>query len=297
MPIAQTLSFHRLLTFLARRFVAGETSVEAVEAARDVNRRGIQGLLDFLGEHVQSAEAARSAAAEYIRLLEAIRERGVNACVSLKASQMGLLVSSELCLENLQTVVRRAKDLNNFVWLDMEGSALTQKTLDVFSRLRNQFSNVGVCLQACLMRTGEDLDRLERGFSNRPLPIRLCKGAYKEPSGIAFASWRAVNDNFRVLANRLIDHIPQGVFPAFATHDRALISDILAVLRRQGVDPKRFEFQMLYGIQNKYLETLVREGYRAGVYIPYGGSWFPYFARRLGERKENVYFLLRNMLD
>jgi proline dehydrogenase len=281
----------RFLTFLAKRFVAGETAVDAVSAARRVNQRGIRAILDFLGEHVASPQEARAAVVEYLHLLDAIHESKVAASISLKASQMGLLVSPEVCLENLLIIAERAAAFKVTVWMDMEGSALTQKTIEVFERLRAQAPNVGLCLQSYLVRTGGDLDRLMR----QPLNVRLCKGAYNEPESIAYTTKRAVDGSYRMMAIKLMENVPRGVYPAFATHDRALIQEILQLAHQKGTDPKRFEFEMLYGVQNKYLETLAAQGYRTQVYIPYGRSWLPYLLRRLRERKENVYFLIRNI--
>jgi len=279
------------LTFMAKRFVAGETAEDAVEVARRMNARKVSVILDFLGEHVATAPEAQTAVEEYLRLLGLIQQAGVKAAVSLKASQMGLLVSLPLCLENLLKVARRAQECGVMVWMDMEGSALTQKTIDVFERLRSQTPNVGLCLQAYLVRTGGDLDRLMRA----PLNVRLCKGAYDEPAAIAYRSKKAVDGSYRMLAQKLLESIPRGVYPAFATHDRALINDLLARIREHSVHPDTFEFEMLYGIQTRYLETLAQQGFRAQVYVPYGQKWLPYFMRRLRERKENIYFLIRNI--
>ena len=273
--------------------MAGETAQEAVNAAEQVNHRGIKGILDFLGEDVHSATEAAAAAEEYVKLLGLIKAQGVDTAVSLKVSQMGLRISQKVCETNLSTVLEAAAGTGNFVWLDMEGSALTQKTIEVFESFRSRFSNIGLCLQAYLVRTGEDLDRLMR--SPRLPTVRLCKGAYKESPDIAFRTQGAVNANYRVLTQKLLDHAELGVFPAFATHDLTLIDYILAQVKEKRLEPKHFEFQMLYGIQNKKLEFLSKEGYQTRVYIPYGTAWLPYFMRRLRERKENIYFLMRNV--
>src|SRR4029077_18430901 len=199
---------------------------------------------------------------EYIRLLDTISAAGVGASISLKASQMGVLVSSDLCLDNLSRVAQHAAQSKNTVWLDMEESALTQKTIDVFERLRAKYPNVGLCLQAYLVRSGGDLDRLMR----EPLRVRLCKGTYKEPPEIAYATRRAVDGNYRMLAQKAIENIGRGVYPAFATHDRALIQEILERVHQNNINPKSFEFEMLYGIENAYLATLSQQGYQAKVY-------------------------------
>ncbi len=280
-----------LLYLLARRFVAGGTAEEAVQVAQKMNARGVQGIIDFLGEDVRSAKEAVSAAEEYMRLMDLIAQARAQTAVSLKMSQMGLLISTSLCEENLTRVLQRASQNQNFVWIDMEGSALTQQTIGMFERLHERFEEIGLCLQAYLVRTGGDLDRLMR----RAVTIRLCKGAYKESSDIAFVTKAAVDANYRMLVQKLLDHVGRGVFPAFATHDPDLIDFIVKTVKDKRVESRQFEFQMLYGIQNKLLQSLSNEGYGARVYIPYGKAWLPYFTRRLRERKENVYFLLRNL--
>lgn len=284
MPVA-------VLSLLAKRFVAGETAAQGVVAARQLNQRGMGAILDFLGEDVSSAEAAKAARMEYLQLLSKIQMENVDSAVSLKASQMGLLISRELCLENIQRVVEEAGKMQKFVWMDMEGSALTQNTVDVFAALSDRFQNLGLCLQAYLIRTGGDLDR----FMRRPVTIRLCKGAYKEPASVAFTDRRAVEANFRMLTQKLFDATGRGVYPAFATHDEGLIDFVRKTATERKILKEKFEFQMLYGINNGLLESLAKEGYRTRVYIPYGTAWFPYFVRRLRERKENVYFLMRNL--
>lgn len=280
-----------ILTFLGKRFVAGETADDAVAAVRRVNARGIRGIVDYLGEHVSSAEEAKAAVTEYLGLIRVLRDSGVQASISLKASQMGLTVSPELCLDNLKTLAREAATSGHTIWIDMEDSSLTQKTIDVFEQLRAEFPNVGLCLQAYLVRTGGDLDRLMR----QPFKVRLCKGAYKESPAVAYAGKRAVDGSYRMLAQKLLESVPRGIYPAFATHDHALIKDILEGVRQKKTDLQGFEFEMLYGIENNYLAELASRGFRTQVYIPYGRQWLPYFMRRLRERKENVYFLMRNI--
>jgi proline dehydrogenase len=204
---------------------------------------------------------------------------------------MGILISRELCLENLRRIAGEAARLGLFVWFDMEGSALTQKTIEVFDALRQDYPDVGLCLQAYLVRTGGDLDQLMR----KPLKVRLCKGAYKEPPTIAYASKAAVDGNFRMLIQKALEQSSRGVYPAFATHDAGLIEYAKDIAEAKHVSTDRFEFQMLYGIQNKRLAVLAKEGCLTSIYIPYGTHWLPYFIRRLRERKENIYFLLRNV--
>jgi proline dehydrogenase len=277
--------------FLADRFVAGKTAASAVDAAQRMNEKGISAILDYLGEDVASEAQAQAAVEEYLHLLQLIHERRARASVSLKVSQMGILISRDLCVANICRIAEEAAKAGLFVWFDMEGSALTQKTIEVFQTLRQETQNVGLCLQAYLVRTGGDLDQLMRS----PLHVRLCKGAYKEPPSLAYASKDSVDANFRMLAQKTLEQTGRGVYPAFATHDGRLIDYLTALSQEKKVSKDQFEFQMLYGIQNQRLAALAKEGYRTNVYIPYGTHWFPYFMRRLRERKENVYFLLRNL--
>jgi proline dehydrogenase len=279
------------MMFLASRFVAGKTAPEAIAAARKVNSQGMNAILDYLGEDVKSAEQAKKAVEEYIVLLGLIHESGVRAAISLKVSQMGLLISRELCLTNLERIAKEAARFGLFIWFDMEGSSLTQKTIEVFAILRETYKDIGLCLQAYLVRTGGDFDQLMR----KPFSVRLCKGAYKEPPTIAYATKSAVEGNFRMLVQKALQQTGRGVYPAFATHDGALIEYIRNLVSEKNISLQHFEFQMLYGIQNQKLAALAKEGCRTSVYIPYGSHWFPYFVRRLRERKENLYFLLRNV--
>jgi proline dehydrogenase len=277
--------------FLASRFVAGKTAEDAIAVAQTVNAQGMNAILDYLGEDVKSAEAAQRAAEEYVRLMHLIHESKVRAAISLKVSQMGILISRDECLVNLRRIAAEAARLGIFVWLDMEGSSLTQKTIESYEVIHETVVGIGLCLQAYLVRTGGDLDHLMRN----PFSVRLCKGAYKEPPHIAYAARAAVDGNFRMLAQKALQLAGRGVYPAFATHDHDLIEYVKKLVREKNVSTDQFEFQMLYGIQNKALQVLAKEGFRTSLYIPYGSHWLPYFIRRLRERKENVYFLMRNV--
>ncbi len=283
----------KILTPFARRFVAGEKAEDALVAVQNMNALGLSAIVDFLGEDVERKPSAAAAADEYIRLLKMLQTYKVKAAISIKMSQMGLLISEEFCVENFVKVLATAAKDKTFVWVDMEGSALTQRTIDLFDKLRSATSHIGLCLQAYLVRTGADLDRLMR----RSLNVRLCKGAYKESPAIAFPTKRAVDGNYRMLAQKLMDHAGKGVYPAFATHDPFLIDYLTALAGEKKVPPNRFEFQMLYGIQNRLLRTLTLKGYQGNVYIPYGTAWLGYFMRRLRERKENAYFLMKNLFQ
>jgi proline dehydrogenase len=278
----------KLLTRLARSFVAGETIADALKAVEKLNQKGIMATLDVLGESVTIKENSDRAVQSYLDLLDAIHETGVDSHVSLKLTQMGLDIDDEYCYTNMVRILQRAKEYNNFVRFDMEGSPHTQRTLDIFSRTRAQFDNVGIVVQAMLHRTEKDVEDLNKIGAK----VRLCKGAYKEPKEIAIQKMSLIRENFMKLADMLFR---EGVYPAIATHDDKLIQATKDYAAEHGVSKEDFEFQFLYGIRVKTQQRLVEEGYRTRIYVPFGTHWLPYFYRRLRERKENVFFLLKNL--
>ena len=274
---------------VARRFVAGETLDDAVEAAREVNRRLQLASLDLLGENVSDEAGARRAAEGYLAIFDRIAQERLDANVSLKLTQLGLDLSEDLCRELLERIVAHASGQGNFVRIDMEGSAYTQRTVEIAKRVRAKYSGVGTVMQAYLYRTEQDVsDLLAAGCR-----LRLCKGAYQEPAEVAFPKKSDVDANYVKLMKILL---PSGVYHGIATHDPAMIDATKDFAREQNIKRDQFEFQMLYGIRTDLQEKLVREGFRVRVYIPYGVDWFPYFMRRLAERPANVAFFLRNLL-
>ena len=265
----------------ARRFVAGETRPEALEAVRRLSEQGLESTVAFLGEHVRDAHQAAAYAAEYLRLADDLHGA---AHVSLKLSALGLDFDPGLCRRLLERVAERAA----FVRIDMEGSDYTERTLGLFRDLHPAHSNVGVVLQAYLYRTAEDVEEMLRLGAS----VRLCKGAYDEPPAVAYAQKADVDRNYLALAERLLEH---GQRPAFATHDERIVGHLAELARRRGVDRQRFEFQMLYGIRRDLQGWLVGRGHRVRVYVPYGSHWYPYFMRRLAERPGNLLFFFRQL--
>ncbi|MDQ6694306.1 MAG: proline dehydrogenase family protein [Chloroflexota bacterium] len=275
----------------ALRFVAGESLDQAVRAIVALNRRGIAATFDHLGENVNSPQDATSAANSYIEVLNTIVSSKINSNVSLKLTQMGLDLDEELCFKNVSKICARAQELNNFVRLDMESSAYTDRTLDMFRRLWHEggFHNVGVVLQAYLYRTENDI----REMNKLGARVRLCKGAYNEPESVAFPEKADVDANYAKLTRLLLK---DGNYPGIATHDTRLIEYTKRFARANGIEPRRFEFQMLYGIRRDEQMALVQQGYNVRVYVPYGQEWYPYFMRRLAERPANAVFILGNLL-
>jgi proline dehydrogenase len=276
------------LFFLAKRFVAGQTVEEAISAVLNLNKKGISATLDVLGENVEERKTAEKAVTSYLLTLDQIHKARANSNVSLKLTQMGLDISREFCFSNMVRICEKAAECNNFVRIDMEGSPYTERTLSLFLDLFQNFKNVGVVIQAYLHRSEQDLRRLiEQGAR-----VRLCKGAYKEPPDRAFQKMSEIRQNFKRLAEMLF---LQGNYPAVATHDELLISWARDYTSTHNISKDRFEFQMLYGIRAETQRKLAKEGYNIRVYVPFGTHWLPYFYRRLRERKENIYFVLRNL--
>ena len=280
---------------LSRRFVAGETLEEALGVTRNLNTRGMKVTLNHLGENVTNPEEAHRAAAEIVRILEAVHREGVDASVSVKLTHLGLDLGREIAAENLRWIVETAQNFGNFVRIDMESSAYTQVTLDLFYEMHAQYrGHVGIVIQAYLRRSEADIRQLIETGAN----VRLCKGAYKEPAEIAFPKKRQVNENFFRLARLMLSEeaLRKGAYPAFATHDERLIERILGLIRERNIPPDRYEFQMLYGIRRDLQEKLAKAGHRVRIYVPYGTHWYPYFMRRLAERPANVLFLVKNLI-
>ena len=282
---------NRLAKGFANRFVAGETLDTALEAVARLNARGISASLDLLGESVHNEAEARAAGREYITMLDRIHERKVDANVSVKLTAMGLDVSEELCIAIMQDILQRAREYHTFVRIDMESSAYTQRTLDIFEKrlYPNYRENVGIVLQSYLYRTHADVERA----NSLKARVRICKGAYKEPETVAFPDKKDVDASYVKCMHALVEH---GNYPGIATHDEAIIAEAKRFAKAKQIASSRFEFQMLYGVRRDLQDRLVREGYRMRVYVPFGTQWYPYLMRRLAERPANVAFLTGNVL-
>jgi proline dehydrogenase len=280
---------YQIVGDLANRFVAGEDVPQAVEAVRRLNERGLWGLVNYLGENVATPQQATVDADTYIDLLQRISSSHLISSVSVKVTQLGLDLGEDVCLWNLTRVLDAARTCDCYVMLDMEGSAYTDATISVFLKLRRSYENLGICLQAYLYRTEADL----QDMVERDVRIRLCKGAYQEPSTVAFREKKDVDANYLKLMEILLEH---GHYPAIATHDERIIEHARRFATARGLDSSRFEFQMLYGVRRDLQERLVDDGYRVRVYVPFGREWYPYLVRRLAERPANLMFVLSNVL-
>jgi proline dehydrogenase len=274
----------------ARRFIAGETVEEAIQAVADLPSRGLRLTLDYLGESVASFDEAHAASLEYLRIIDAIVSSGIERNISLKLTQLGLDVDLATAVDNMRRILEAADAHQFFVRIDMENSPYTDRTLRVLETLWQQgHRGIGTVIQSCLIRSPRDIQRLNQLGSR----VRLVKGAYKEPKTVALQDKIRVDAAFVELMRELLDH---GRFPAIATHDPAMVEATKRYAAERGYGKDRFEFQMLYGIRRDLQASLVADGYGVRVYVPFGWQWFAYFMRRLGERPANVGFVLRGIL-
>ncbi len=276
------------------RFMPGESLAEALDACERLRERGIGSVVTLLGEDVTRAEEAREIVAQYAGVLEEIARRGLDTEISVKPTHLGLGVGDELVAAGLEDIAGRAAARARCVWVDMEDSAHTQATLDLYRRVRATRLNTGVCVQAYLRRTAADLEALLAAAGREPR-IRLVKGAYAEPPALAFARKSEVDASFVALAERMLEAAAGSIGRlAFGTHDLAAIRHLGRLAAARGIPRDAFEFQMLYGIQREEQVRLAAEGFRVRVLISYGRAWFPWYMRRLAERPANLWFVLRS---
>jgi proline dehydrogenase len=272
------------------RFIAGRRLDEAIQVMTTLRRENMDASLDFLGENVTSLEEAAASRDSYLGTLEAIRASRLPATVSVKLTQLGLDFSSEACRDNVSQLVKQAAAMKTRVEIDMESSEYTDRTLDIICALFERFpGSVRAVIQAYLYRSEADIRRL----NTLGIPVRLCKGAYRESAKVAFPLKSEVDRNYVKLMRLLLE---EGADPAIASHDERIVRDARLYISERKIPPSRFEFQMLYGIRRDLQKWLISEGFRVRLYVPYGDAWYPYFMRRLAERPANVLFIARNLL-
>ncbi len=275
---------------LTSRFIAGRTLEEEVRLVSSLARDGIASSLDFLGENVTTLEEAQRSRDSYLEALAEIGRLSLPSTVSVKLTQVGLGLSTEACLRNVSSLVERARRLGTRVEVDMESSEFTERTVQIVRRLQEQYpGSVRAVIQAYLRRSEADIAML----SGMKIPVRLCKGAYREPASVAFPSKGEVDRNYLKLLELLLS---SGTHPAIASHDEQIVRFAIAYIKDQKIAPDRLEFQMLYGIRRDLQRELVKQGFRLRLYVPYGQAWYPYFMRRLAERPANLLFLARNLM-
>ncbi len=266
-----------LVGIFARNYIAGDSLEDAIRVTRGLNAEGMMGTIDILGEFVRSHEEAAFYRDQCLEILNAIAREKLDANLSLKPTQMGLLIDREFAFENIRQIVRHAKELGNFVRIDMEDTSCTDATLDFYRRLREEFpGHVGTVLQSCLRRTPQDVDALAQS----PINIRLCKGIYKEPRRLAWKDPDVINRSFAWSLEKLLHH---KAYVGIATHDPKLVFEAMRLVETFGLQREDFEFQMLLGVDEELRKILVSSGYRLRVYVPFGEAWLAYSRRRLKE--------------
>lgn len=273
---------------VSRRFVAGETLDEAIQATRVLNQRAIRVSLDHLGENVSDEKEAIASTDAYIAILDRIKQTGVDGNISIKLTALGLDISEDLCEQNVRKILEHASRYNIFVRIDMEGSDYTKRTVETTLRMHKEFPLVGTVIQSCMYRSQDDVERLIA----ENVRIRLVKGAYVEPASLAFQEKSDVDRNFVKLMYLLM---AKGNYPAIASHDQSIIEAACKYALDNGIDKSTFEFQMLYGIRRDLQTRLIDEGYNMRVYVPYGSQWYPYLMRRMAERPANLVFVMSNV--
>jgi proline dehydrogenase len=273
---------------VANRYIAGETVDDAMRAVARLNERGIRATLDILGEHIHNLDQARTAAGEYMVVLEEIARRKTDSTISIKLTQLGLKMDAAACFDLTERLVRRARELNNFVRIDMEDSSCTTETLRVYRELRREHSNVGVVIQAYLRRTVDDVNALQELKPN----YRLCKGVYVEPREISFHDMRVINKNYGYILEKLLRN---GSYVGIATHDELMVWEAFRIIRELKLPDSAYEFQMLLGVDEQLRDIIRAAGHNVRVYIPFGRDWYAYSVRRLRENPRLAGYVFKAM--
>lgn len=273
----------------AKKYIAGLTLQDAVNAVKDLNAKGIMATMDVLGESIQNKNEALVAKEECIETLQTIYDNKLDANLSIKPTQLGLALDPDFCYNLLDEIITKAKELNNFVRIDMEDSSVTQVTIDVFNRLREKHGNTGIVVQAYLKRTLDDVIKLNKNGTS----YRLCKGIYVEPAEIAYKDRREVQDNFLAILKQMIE---DGNYVGIATHDDFLVEGSYKLIKDYNLDKNKYEFQMLYGVKENLRDKIKNDGHRIRVYVPYGEHWYAYSVRRLQENPQLAFYIAKSVI-
>lgn len=273
----------------SRRYVSGKKLEDGIQKAKSLNEGGCLVTMDILGEYITDLSEADTARKDCMEILEAIRKERINGNLSLKLSQLGLNINRETCYQNVKAVVRKAAETGSFVRIDMEDSSATDATIEIYRKLRKDFNNVGLVIQAYLKRSEDDVRRLiQENFAH----LRICKGIYQESPSIAFKNKQAIRDNYLQLARIMLE---SGSYVGLATHDKILIDRLLEIIEEKKIPKKQFEFQMLLGVAEHLRDDLVTKGYALRVYVPYGEQWYGYCMRRMKENPQVAGHVVKNL--
>ncbi len=274
----------------AKKYIAGKTLDDAVNVVKQLNRKGIKATLDVLGEAIKNTSEAEQTKNECVRVLERIYSEKLDANLSIKLTALGLAIDKEYCHQLVRDIVGKAKELNNFVRIDMEDSPYTDATLQLYRELREEFDNVGIVLQAYLKRTLNDIESLKDLVPN----YRLCKGIYIEPPTIAYKDRQKIRDNYIAALTKMFEY---GSYVGIATHDKYLIDKAYELIEEKNIPENQFEFQMLYGVTEYLRDKINNDGHKIRVYVPYGEHWYPYSIRRMQENPEIAWYVTKSIFS
>ncbi len=278
-----------IVGYFSKNYIAGSELADAVRTSRELNAQGIMTTMDLLGEESKSREEAEEAVAEYMRILEAIDNEELDANLSVKPTQMGLLIDKDFCFQNIRKIVAEAARRNNFVRIDMEDHTTTTNTIDMYLRLKEEFGDhVGTVIQAYMRRTSDDINHLITHKAN----LRFCKGIYVEPREIAYKQMPIINENYKFNLEKLLTN---GCYTGIATHDEILVWHAMSLIERLQLKPEQYEFQMLLGVDEQLRKIILDSGHRLRVYVPYGKEWYPYSTRRLKENPKMAGYVVKNI--
>lgn len=278
-----------IVGYFSKKYIAGSKLEDAIRVIKQLNENGMMATMDLLGEESKQEEKAEQAAEEYVKIIKAIHEEKIDSNVSVKPTQMGLLIDKELCYQHIRKIVTAAKKFNNFVRIDMEDRHCTTDTIEIYLRLKEEFENhVGTVIQAYLRRTSADINDLIKHKSN----LRLCKGIYIEPREDAYKNMIIINENYKFNLEKLL---AAGCYVGIATHDEELVWHALSIIEKYGLNPKQYEFQMLLGVDEKLRQIIIDAGHRLRVYVPYGQEWYAYSTRRLKENPKMAGYVFKEI--
>lgn len=293
-PNSRRLLLEKFLFKIARNWISGNTYEDALSSARISNGKGMSAILNFLGEDTTDERVIQQTVNEYIMLLDLLESNSIDGCISVKPTQVGLRISVDSCLFNLRQIAKKAKNLDRFMWLDIESYPFVEDTIAIYLKLLKDYKEIGVALQSYLKRSSSDLLHLLEQDAN----IRLVKGAYTENDEIAFRSMDKINSNFSELMKTIFNSSDgkRNTLFAIATHDPRLVNEAIELSKKSRTVKRKFEFQLLKGISDEMKTSLVKQGFRVCEYLPYGNQWLPYSVRRIKERKRNILLLARSLI-
>jgi proline dehydrogenase len=293
-PNSRRLLLEKFLFKIARNWISGNTYEDALSSARISNGKGMSAILNFLGEDTTDERVIQQTVNEYIMLLDLLESNSIDGCISVKPTQVGLRIGVDSCLINLRQIAKKAKNLDRFMWLDIESYPFVEDTIAIYLKLLRDYKEIGVALQSYLKRSSSDLLHLLEQDAN----IRLVKGAYTENDEIAFRSMDKINSNFLELMKMIFNSSDgkRNALFAIATHDPRLVNEAIELSKKSRTDKRKFEFQLLKGISDEMKTSLVKQGFRVCEYLPYGNQWLPYSVRRIKERKRNILLLARSLI-